>query len=206
VIAECGFPVVAKPRRGKGSAGVSVVETREELAVFLGRPDYVIEQRLGDDSAEFTVGCFSDREGQVRGAIAMRRELVHGTTSRAIVGDFPAIREEAVRIASRLKPIGPCNVQLRLHEGTATCFEINVRFSGTTAMRARFGFNDVEAALRHYVLDEPAVDLPAVTEGIAVRYWNELYVDGAASAALEASGRLEDGRHTSDVEDYGRKR
>jgi len=197
---------VAKPRRGKGSAGVSVVESRQELGAFLGRPDYVIEQRLGDDNSEFTVGCFSDRAGQVRGSIAMRRELLQGTTSRAIVGDFPAIREEAVRIARQLKPIGPCNVQLRLHEGTPTCFEINVRFSGTTSMRARFGFNDVEAALRHYVLDEPAVDLPRVTEGIVVRYWNELYVDAAASAALEATGALDDGRHASEIEDFGPKR
>jgi carbamoyl-phosphate synthase large subunit len=204
--AERGYPLIAKPRIGKGSAGVSVASDSRDLDRFVGRSGYVIEEQLGDESVEFTVGCFSDRTGRVRGAIAMRRELLHGTTSRAVAGEFPEVRAEAVRIVEALKPVGPCNVQLRVHAGRPTCFEINVRFSGTTPMRARFGFNEVEAALRHFVLEEE-FDLPHVTEGIAVRYWNELYVDPRAKATLEDLRPL-DGppAHASFVEDYGPKR
>ena len=204
LVKECSFPLIAKPRAGKGSCGIVIAQNSRELEPLLGRLGYVIEEYLGDESSEFTVGCFSDRAGHVRGAIAMSRELLHGTTYRAVVGEFPKIREEAVRIAEALKPMGPCNVQMRMAKGRPTCFEINLRFSGTTSLRARFGFNDVEAALRHYVLGEEAVDLPRVTRGIALRYWNELYIEGQAKAALENTGALENpGDYHNLIEDFG---
>lgn len=204
LVEQCGFPLLVKPRVSKGGYGISMVRERKELDSWTSRSGYVVEEYLGDEASEYTIGCFSDRNGQVRGAIAMRRELLQGTTYRAIVGDFPEIRDEAVRIAAALRPVGPCNVQLRMASGRPTCFEINVRFSGTTALRARFGFNDVEAALRHYVLGEAAVDLPLVTEGIALRYWNEVYIDPRAKDTLHKTGILDNPRgYSSRVEDYG---
>jgi carbamoyl-phosphate synthase large subunit len=201
---NCGYPLIAKPRRGKGSYGISPLQDRRDLDSFMGRADYVIQEYLGDDTNEFTIGCFSSRDGRVRGAIAMRRELLQGTTYRAEAGEFPEQREEAIRIVDALKPLGPCNVQLRLNKGRSTCFEINVRFSGTASLRARFGFNDVEAALRHYVLGEETVDLPMVTQGIALRYWNEVYIDPGAKSVLEKCGVLENPHnYSSHIEDYG---
>jgi carbamoyl-phosphate synthase large subunit len=126
---------------------------------------------------EYTAGCFSSSAGEVQGSIVMRRSLAAGTTVEAELGDFPEPRAEAVRIAEQLRPLGPCNVQLREHQGRPVCFEINVRFSGTTPIRAHYGFNEVEAALRQFVLGETAA-LPAITSGRAVRYWNEVYIDG----------------------------
>jgi carbamoyl-phosphate synthase large subunit len=203
----CGYPLIAKPRHGKGGYGISILRDHRDLDGWLGRADYVIQEYLGDESSEFTVGCFSGRDGRVLGAISMQRELVQGTTYRAVVGEFPEMRHEAVRIVEALKPLGPCNVQLRMHEGRATCFEINVRFSGTTSLRARFGFNDVEAALRHYVLGEETVVLPRVTEGVALRYWNEVYVDPGARDILQKSGVLNNPKsYSSQIEDYGVKR
>ena len=79
-----------------------------------------------------------------------------------------------------------------------------MRFSGTTPVRARLGFNEVEAALRHFVLGEPATELPPVTEGKVIRYWNEMYVSEDAFAELSAHGRLNDPkRHPLIVEDWG---
>lgn len=200
----CGYPLVAKPRAGKGAQGLVELQGPADLDRVVRWPGYVVQEYLGDVGSEYTVGCFSDRDGRVRGAIAMRRELLSGTTYRAIVGEFPEVRAEAVRIAEALRPMGPCNVQLRVAQGRPVCFEINVRFSGTTPLRARFGFNDVEAALRHYALGEPINDLPLVTQGIALRYWNELYVDAQAYDCLSESGQLADPRqYSSIVEDYG---
>jgi carbamoyl-phosphate synthase large subunit len=201
---NCGYPLVAKPRRGKGSYGVVLLQNQRDLDCSIGRADYVIQEYLGDEASEFTVGCFSGRDGQVRGTIAMSRELLHGTTYRAEVGEFPEQREEAIRIVEALKPLGPSNVQMRVHKGRPICFEINVRFSGTAALRARFGFNDVEATLRHYVMGEESTELPVITAGIAVRYWNELYIDPAAKSALEKCRVLHNPHnYHSYVEDYG---
>lgn len=204
LVAKAGFPLVAKPRRGRSGHGIVEISTGAELEAMLSRPGYIVQESLGDPANEYTVACFSDREGAVRGACAMRRELEAGTTYRAQVGEFPEVEAEARRIAAALRPLGPSNMQFRVASGQAVCFEVNVRFSGTAPIRARLGFNDVEASVRHVALGEQAVDLPRARPGVALRYWNELYVDGAASAELERSGRLEDPRrHPLAVEDYG---
>jgi carbamoyl-phosphate synthase large subunit len=88
--------------------------------------------------------------------------------------------------------------------GRAVCFEINNRFTGTTPVRARLGFNEVEAALRHFVLGEPDVNLPLVTEGVMLRYWNELYPDAGAVDTLQRQQRLDaPAEFPLVVEDYG---
>ena len=58
-------------------------------------------------------------------------------------------------------------------------------------MRARLGFNYVEATLRHFVLGEPASDLPVVTTGHALRLWREIYPTEAAIQHLTV-GSLDD--------------
>jgi carbamoyl-phosphate synthase large subunit len=164
----------------------------------------VVQEYLGSEESEYTAGCVCDRDGVVRGCIVMKRDLLCGTTFRAEVCDEPSVREQAIAIAAALRPMGPINIQMRIHHGRVVCFEINLRFSGTTPMRARFGFNDVEFALRHFVRGEPAVDLPVVTSGIALRYWNEMYVDPAAVAILQAGNELVDPHaYRLTVEDYG---
>lgn len=201
---ECGYPLIAKPRRGKGARGVIEIRNASELELVSTRPDTVVQEYLGDPDSEYTAGCFCDRDGQVRGTLILRRELQYGTTVRAEAGEFPEMREEAVRIASALRPMGPCNIQMRMANGRPVCFEINVRFSGTTPLRARMGFNEVHESIRHFVLGKPASDLPLITSGIVLRYWNEMYIDSEAYTTLCRSGRLDD-PHAFDllVENYG---
>jgi carbamoyl-phosphate synthase large subunit len=199
-----GFPLVAKPRAGKGSAGVTVLRDQAALDRVSGRVGTVVQQLLGDEDGEFTAGCFVDRDGAVRGTIVMRRTLNAGTTVSARIEDRPDVAEVAASVCSELRPLGPCNVQLRLHDGAPVPFELNVRFSGTTPIRVHFGFDEVGAALRHLVLGQPAEDLPRVTSGAALRYWNEIYPDDAAVAALERDGSLDPGGFDRPaVEDWG---
>lgn len=204
LLAEAGFPLIAKPRRGRSAEGVVSVASTIELDAVLERPGYIVQESLGEPSEEYTVACLNDREGMVRGACAMRRELLAGTTYRATVEESPEVEDQARRIAAALRPLGPSNMQFRIRGGIPVCFEINVRFSGTAPIRARLGFNDVEASLRHLALGEDAVDLPPARKGIALRYWNEIYVDEEASEELRRSGGLHDpGARPSLVEDYG---
>lgn len=204
LLAECGYPLIAKPRKGKGGHGIITIHDPTELAYAASFSNFVVEECVGEPDSEYTAGCFCDRAGAVRGVFVVRRELHSGTTYRAEAGEFPEVRAEATRIASALGPLGPCNIQMRMSRGRAVCFEINVRFSGTTPMRARLGFNEVEAALEHFVLGKPARDLPLITRGVMLRYWNEMYVDPGACAVLQKTGKLCKPRdHELLVEDYG---
>jgi carbamoyl-phosphate synthase large subunit len=203
LVADCGFPLIAKPRAGKGAVGVVAITDESELASLERGAGLVVQEHL--EGEEFTVGCLSDREGQVAGAVAMRRELRESTTYRAEAGEFPEVRAEAESIARALRPMGPLNVQLRVAGGRPVAFDLNVRFSGTTPARARLGFNEVEAALRHFLLGEP-IEPTEVTRGTMLRYWNERYVPADATEELARTGRLEDPRaHPAIVEDWGLK-
>lgn len=206
LVGEHGFPLIVKPRLGKGSDGVLTLRDQADLdrIVFaedlslrevierrVEPADLLLQQHLGSDDDEYTVGCFCDRDGQLQGTIALRRRLLGGTTVAAELGDYPEVRRVAADIVSALAPAGPCNVQLRLHEGRPIPFEINPRFSGTTALRARLGFNEVDAALRHFALGEPVPPLKAEGEVVALRYWNEIYVSSSVEAELLSSGQLD---------------
>jgi carbamoyl-phosphate synthase large subunit len=206
LLAAKGFPLIAKPRMGKGSNGIHLLHDQAALDRIKLLPGYVVQEVLGDEQTEYTASCFSDRDDFVRGVIVLHRQLEHGTTVCASAGLHPVVREEAQRIAAALRPRGPCNIQMRLHHDRPVCFEINVRFSGTTPIRARLGFNDVEAALRHYVLGEPAVDLAVVTSGQVLRYWNELYVAPEALSELAKNSHLSHpGAFPLQMEDYGKR-
>ena len=206
LLAAKGFPLIAKPRMGKGSSGIHLLHDQAALDRITLLPGYVVQEVLGDEQTEYTASCFSDRDDFVRGVIVLHRQLEHGTTVWASAGLHPVVREEAQRIAAALRPRGPCNIQMRLRHDQPVCFEINVRFSGTTPMRARLGFNDVEAALRHYVLGEAAVDLAVVTSGQVLRYWNELYVAPEALSELAKNSHLaHPGAFPLQMEGYGKR-
>jgi carbamoyl-phosphate synthase large subunit len=199
-----GYPLIVKPRYGGGSRGLFVIDDDHGLAYAVTRKDYVIQQCVGAADDEYTVGCFADRDGRLMGTIVLKRELHEGTTGRAVAGAFPEIAREAAAIAAALKPRGPCNIQMRVHQGRPVCFEMNVRFSGTSPVRARLGFNEAEAAIRHFLLGESFIALPATAEGRVVRYLNELYINEQAYQSLRTHGaRLHPGTDSGAIEDFG---
>jgi carbamoyl-phosphate synthase large subunit len=202
LVAACGLPLVAKPRRGHAAQGIFTVASLDAVA---GRDDLVVQERL--DGEEYTAGCLCDAGGELQATIVLRRELREGTTVRAWAGEFPEVRAVAESVVRELRPVGPCNVQLRAGPDRggagAVPFELNVRFSGTTPARTRFGFPEVEATLRHLVLGEPFPALPLVTEGVMVRYWNEAYPEPGALAALRDGSGLDEGSGAAVFEDWG---
>lgn len=194
LLSQVGFPLICKPNQGKGSIGVKTIWNMHDLEHCLELEDYIIQEYLGNPEEEYTVGCFCDKQKTVHSSFCLRREIVQGTTSKAFLDQNMQIIEESRRIVKAINTIGPCNVQLRMHQGKAVCFEVNLRYSGTTPMRASLGCNDVDMALRHFVLNEPLQDPPPPTHEIAVvlRYWTEFYVPQTSFRKLHDTGKLDD--------------
>ncbi|WP_379923341.1 ATP-grasp domain-containing protein [Erythrobacter sp. R86502] len=173
LVAAHGFPLIVKPRQGARSIGVSLVHSREDLAVALhGREGLIVQQWAGPDHEEYTAGviCF---DGEVSASIVLRRDLRDGNTFRAYAADYPDCDAYVRQVASALQPYGPANFQFRRGtDGEFRLFEINARFSGTTPMRALLGFNEVHMVLQKVLLGK-AIEQPSITRGTVVRFLEE---------------------------------
>jgi carbamoyl-phosphate synthase large subunit len=124
-------------------------------------------------------------DGQVHASIVLRRDLRDGNTFRAYSGDYPELQRYVHDIANALRPHGPANFQFRVDaHGVPRLFEINARFSGTTPMRALFGFNEVDMCLRKLLLGDDIID-PVVRKGTVVRFLEEQFLADEQIAAAE---------------------
>lgn len=177
LVQRVGFPLVAKPCHGKGSGGVHFLTDMDALKALGTSEDYVLQECVGTAADEYTVGCYCDKNGQLVESIVMHRRLGHGSTMAAEVVEDAEIRKEAEKICKAFHPGGPLNIQMRKDkDGRAVCFELNVRFSGTTPIRAHFGYQDVAALIKEYCLDEDIKECFRVQKGVVYRYINEFYM------------------------------
>ena len=187
LIEQVGYPLLAKPCRGTGARGLVRIEARADLeSVCAAGAGMVVQEYLQPDDEEYSVEIFTLKDGRQAGAISYRRaQLIAGDTYKAQVLPNDAVESEARAVARALGAAGPCNVQLRLTSRGPVTFEINPRFSGGVSMRAHFGYNEVEMAIRDLVRDEP-VPPPKITSGRALRFWEEMYLDDEPPLALLA--------------------
>ncbi|OGO21393.1 MAG: hypothetical protein A2144_00285 [Chloroflexi bacterium RBG_16_50_9] len=175
LVDEVGFPVIIKPRAGSASKDVYKLTNRDELAALLTRVnDPMIQEYIGSETEEYTSGAVMF-DTQILGVISVKRELKGGMSYRAFADNYKQIEAMVSNIVTALRPFGPCNLQMRMAGDIPVTFEINTRFSGTTAFRAALGFNEVESALRFVLFGEKQ---PLnYQRGIAIRYWNEVYIN-----------------------------
>lgn len=180
-----GYPIIAKPRNGKSAKGLHLFKTRTDIEEFRNLQNYVLEECVGNDNSEYTVGCYVDKHGVLQELFPMRRKLYNGTTVWAQTEHNDHIIRECTRICEAFKPKGPLNIQLRIDKsGIPVCFEMNVRFSGTTAIRSHFGFQDVKAMILEYLYDEDISDCFHFKTGEVFRFDEEFYLPEQATTRM----------------------
>lgn len=170
------YPYIAKPIDGARSLGVQIINNEDELNFICSFPNnLVVQELIGADNEEYTSGCLVVN-GECKSIVTLRRDLRDGNTWRAYHnGDNPY--DSAIKkIAEKLNPDGPANFQFRVKNGTPIIFEINGRFSGTTPLRAMFGFNEIEALLKYYFFDVE-IEQPLLKDGIVMRTFSDLFIE-----------------------------
>jgi len=183
LVADVGYPLLVKPRRGTGSRGVQLLATPDDLGALRAEPGaLVLQELLGTADEEFSAATWTCLDGTIRGPVSYRRGLVSaGDTAVADVRPHHDVDVEARGVARALGILGPCNVQLRRTPRGPVTFEINPRFSGGASIRAHFGFNEVEMAVTEHARGRP-VPPPTLSTGTARRFWAEQYVDEVATS------------------------
>lgn len=146
------FPLVAKPRSGRGSRGLFIAQNEKDLQDFVAdtQPDpnaYLLQQRIEGD--EYTVSVVCWRDGVVRAVVPKKIIKKEGITKLAVTERSEAIDRLCRQIQSRLAADGPFNVQLRIDPATGVpyTFEINPRFSTTTSLTHAAGAHEIVALL-----------------------------------------------------------
>ena len=171
-----GFPLFAKPVDGARSMGIKKIENNEELfEIYDPNSNLVVQQYIPEKDGEFTSGCVV-LDGKCKAIVTLKRDLRDGNTYRAYIDDETSKYDQfVIPIAEKLSADGPVNFQFRILDNKPVIFEINGRFSGTTPLRHFFGFNEVEAILKHHFFGTE-IEKPVLRNGLVMRVWSDIFV------------------------------
>jgi carbamoyl-phosphate synthase large subunit len=179
-------PWVVKPRAGRGSRGVRLLDDAAEVvAALAGDAGLIAQTRLA--GREFTADALVDRDGALRIVVPRwREETKAGISVKGRTFTSAAVTEVVAAALAAVRLTGPANVQgFVADDGTATVVEINPRFSGGLPLTLAAGADLVSAYLAG--VREPDAALPYLSfrPGVAMsRYFAETYSseDGAPVA------------------------
>ncbi len=173
------YPAIVKPRVARGSRGLAYLEGPADLARYLNEAPkeadhFIVQERLV--GREFTTSAVVSLSGPLLAVVPKEAVEKRGITQVGVTRRVPAIDKLCRDITAKLDPRGPYNVQLVLGEdGVPRVFEINPRYSTTTALTVASGVNEVDAVLRDARGEDPG-NLEFVPDLMMLRYTAQLYV------------------------------
>jgi carbamoyl-phosphate synthase large subunit len=145
------FPCIVKPRKGRGSRGVTVVQSDQELQAYLVMSrrqarEFVVQELL--IGQEYTVMMAADRGGRLCAIVPVRVDIKRGITLRAETSKDELVIA-ACQAIHAAQPVPGCyNIQLvKDNMGQVMPFEINPRISTTACLGLTAGVNFIDVFL-----------------------------------------------------------
>jgi carbamoyl-phosphate synthase large subunit len=141
--AAVSFPLVVKPRAGRGSAGVHVVHTERELEYQLEHGDHLLVQEY-IDGPEFTVDILTDRSGRVLSAVPRERLMTKaGMCVKGRTVNRTQLLELSAQIAEAfpLTPRGNLQFKQSRRDGEYYLIEVNPKFGAGLPLTTAAGVN-----------------------------------------------------------------
>lgn len=137
------YPVFAKPKIGYGAKGTKKLNTQEEVNSFVkGKHDLLIVEYLPGE--EFTVDCFTDREGQLIYSAARKRNRVKDgiSVNTFFVENQDDFTKIAIVINSKIEFRGAWFYQVKRNKKGELCLlEIASRLGGSSLLSRAIGVN-----------------------------------------------------------------
>lgn len=168
---DLSYPIIVKPRTGRGSRGLGLVNNADELSAFLADSDYAANELILQrcvKGTEFTVSVLCWRDGNVKAVVPKEICVKKGVTHLAVTRSVDVIDQCCRDIQTKLSADGPFNVQLILEENTGIPypFEINPRYSTTVSLTEACGVPELTGVVSLLEGDEHALDVPRWQEGL----------------------------------------
>lgn len=164
-IADWGVPLIAKPARGSGSLGVTVVQTLAQLEAVLATDGLVVQPFLSPPAAldldlsrglplfwevpcddEPGVMALFGPQGEIGPHMCFSSRHRLGRNEALWTVDDPSLAAFAAEVLPKFAVAGwrgPLNLQVRRGPEGWQVIEINARFSGGTAARLHMGLDEV---------------------------------------------------------------
>lgn len=170
------FPLIAKPRYGKGSKGILKIDNEDEINYAQFKKDnFIFQEYL--PGTEYTIDVLSDLEGEP--IIAVPRIRLQTRAGISTVGKIVKdenISETCKSIAKYLKIRGPCCIQMKeSKEGIPKIVEVNPRMGGGTIFTTLAGANFPAMILD--MVNGKKLKIPKISEITIVRYFEEIVVE-----------------------------
>ena len=142
-ISKDSFPVFAKPKIGYGAKGTKILNNQEEVDGFIkGKKDLLILEYLPGE--EYTVDCFTDKEGHLLYSAARKRNRVKDgiSVNTFYVKKQDEFEQVAKRINAHLKFRGAWFYQVKRDKNGGLCLlEIASRLGGSSLLSRALGVN-----------------------------------------------------------------
>ncbi len=165
------FPIIAKPRVGRGSRGVQILTSEDEFNRYIDRvslPSSILLQEY-IDGKEFTVSTVVWRDGHIQGIVPKEIIQKRGITQTAISRRNSNIEEICSDVQRKLRADGPFNVQLMLNDkGEPFIFEINPRFSTSISLTMASGMDELNDILDQALTGKVKTDPTLWKEGVVL--------------------------------------
>jgi len=168
------YPVIVKPRYGRGSVNVFTVHDEEHLRLFANYvPDALIQEYV--EGTEFTVDVLCNFSGKVISVVPRERLVIRaGVSDKGITRKNKEVMDFAMDVALRLQLVGAANIQCKWDGRNVTLIEVNPRFSGGIPLTLASGA-DFPSWLLH------------MAAGMDVRSQVGKFQDGLAMMSFEES-------------------
>jgi carbamoyl-phosphate synthase large subunit len=135
------FPLIVKPRDGRGSADVFKARNRRELDFLLDKVPNPMVQRFVD-GAEYTIDLLTDFHGNPLSVVPkIRLETKAGMQVKGRTVNDPRLIELGLEVIKKfaLRPRG--NVQCIIEGGTPFLIEVNPKFPASLPLTVASGVN-----------------------------------------------------------------
>jgi carbamoyl-phosphate synthase large subunit len=173
------FPCISKPRRGRGSRDVCVLDSYDAAFALKVRKgalanEILLQEKI--EGVEYTVQMLADANGSLRAIVPVKVGIKRGITLRAETEYEPCVIAACHAIHKAIPAAGCYNIQLIMTaKGEVLPFEINPRISTTLCLVVASGVDPISIFLGDNRLDGNGL-LP-FTAGVRLhRHWGNHFL------------------------------
>jgi carbamoyl-phosphate synthase large subunit len=178
------FPIIAKPRFGKGSRGVMRIDNESDLKYVSSKTDNLIYQEFLPGT-EYAIDVLCDlNEKPLIAVPRIRIQTKAGISTKGKIVLDTKLEENCMKIARCIRIRGPCCIQMKeASDGTLKVVEVNARMGGGTIFAALAGVNFPSLLLE--LVEGKDVVIPKISEVTIVRYFEEIVIRNEEQRNIE---------------------